>query len=930
MSRYTDLMQKKTEELTPKEKIELAKLILEEFDREERRINKLPIDQQTKQECLWNVINAHQDMMDYILSEDFGLEINQEQARWRGRMTTANEHLRKHKEARQQDQTIDSIKYGDISDDKIQNVKDKYSRLLDNKDDAKITLKSVRKASGNLSMGKSDDNYSLAGDTTITDEQRKALYQFHHWMRKHNGSAALNWAVIGYKGSPVDFSERFMRLPARVQLKALYLVESNKRKHPVEDIDNAISQDYVPNYDNLKKRMTSSFFFIRKYANRSRYFWNKLEQAASIANSPASVEALKSFTDAKKKNAQEKARKFFIPDEKSTFLGEINTEISSLENEVKDGNLTKSERKEKENKLKKYRDISKNFQKLVKGIDKLAELTELHPNKDDKLSKKEKKDFETSLKDIEKARENLRKEKKFLEGYKHYFFKQTNDLAGYTVNGTSLGTGLYKLMTQETADPKFGGIAAGLTITSTLANLLNDVRTIRNGNGWLEKTYGVTGLASDLGFLGSRINSIAKMCTDDTGKVGDIANYACTAALGICTGVNTVKSVISIAGYDKAKKLHNSFKALQANLQKELDDLEKNKNMTPEQKKLAQQLKNVKKTAAWSTLDKAARLIRRDKRREMNSNFRKWGASMASLVGSIAGYIKVGTFVEAYGKAVSETIFKYTSWTSVIGSPAGSVLSIVSEMIDNAGASKRNREYINAEYPIDDSQRIAAIMNYQKQLQNCTKGSAEYKEIESILSSRDKLDNRIRNLRAGQHVRANQEGLRNEIYESYKTTISKEAMKSQDPVSEGISSNDGEELDTLDKRFVESPQDEKNLDNSSDIHTDAVRKSESENDIHTDAVRKSVSEPDKDLDDEPDNTIVDEKDLNLGKAIHYVKDAQKLMVDYASLLKLNKPASKKSDKTEKKDKTENKDKNLNKGNSSTAKKTKENTGRSLK
>ena len=57
MSRYTDLMKKKT--MTDQEKNEFFKLILEEFDREERRINKLPINRTMRHESLLNVINAH-------------------------------------------------------------------------------------------------------------------------------------------------------------------------------------------------------------------------------------------------------------------------------------------------------------------------------------------------------------------------------------------------------------------------------------------------------------------------------------------------------------------------------------------------------------------------------------------------------------------------------------------------------------------------------------------------------------------------------------------------------------------------------------------------------------------------------------------------------------------------------------------------------
>lgn len=62
MSRYTDLMKK--QELSDQEKDELFELVQEEFDREERRLSKLPIDENTRQECLWNVVSAHRNFLD--------------------------------------------------------------------------------------------------------------------------------------------------------------------------------------------------------------------------------------------------------------------------------------------------------------------------------------------------------------------------------------------------------------------------------------------------------------------------------------------------------------------------------------------------------------------------------------------------------------------------------------------------------------------------------------------------------------------------------------------------------------------------------------------------------------------------------------------------------------------------------------------------
>lgn len=49
--------------------------------------------------------------------------------------------------------------------------------------------------------------------------------------------------------------------------------------------------------------------------------------------------------------------------------------------------------------------------------------------------------------------------------------------------------------------------------------------------------------------------------------------------------------------------------------------------------------------------------------------------------------------------------------------------------------------------------------------------------MQTSLADKEKLDNRIRNIQAGNHVRANKEGLRNEIYLKYSKTIADEALK---------------------------------------------------------------------------------------------------------------------------------------------------------
>lgn len=169
----------------------------------------------------------------------------------------------------------------------------------------------------------------------------------------------------------------------------------------------------------------------------------------------------------------------------------------------------------------------------------------------------------------------------------------------------------------------------------------------------------------------------------------------------------------------------------------------------------------MKRRTLWTTLDHASKLIKHDKKREYRSNLRRLAASALSCISNAVGY-------------VGNTIL---SWCGVGGSGLGGVGGTINDMRDNVLEKRRNKEYIETEYPITNGQRIAAISNYRKQLENYQAGSTEWKEIWEILSDKEKLDNRIRNMQAGNHVRANQEGLRNAIYQQYSDTIAKEAAQ---------------------------------------------------------------------------------------------------------------------------------------------------------
>lgn len=139
--------------------------------------------------------------------------------------------------------------------------------------------------------------YSFAGDTTITPEQKKGLEKFQLWLQRNCDKTGLKGIKygLGKKGPVRNFAEEFMKLPARVQLKALFLLETGKRKSPNEYSDNIESQSYVPSLDKLKDTMIASKFKVFRRLNGSQFYWNKLEEAVGIAKQ--SEEKLKKLSD---------------------------------------------------------------------------------------------------------------------------------------------------------------------------------------------------------------------------------------------------------------------------------------------------------------------------------------------------------------------------------------------------------------------------------------------------------------------------------------------------------------------------------------------------------------------------------------------------------------------------------------------------------
>ena len=125
-------------------------------------------------------------------------------------------------------------------------------------------------------------------DPSISEPQREGLRKFHQWMYRNcdrKGMKYFGEKLFGSDGSARNFADKFMSQPASVQLKALYLLEHDKRKEKDENgVFNQASQvDYVPDLDRLKDKMTATKWKVWKRTNGSYLYWNKLNEALEAA-----------------------------------------------------------------------------------------------------------------------------------------------------------------------------------------------------------------------------------------------------------------------------------------------------------------------------------------------------------------------------------------------------------------------------------------------------------------------------------------------------------------------------------------------------------------------------------------------------------------------------------------------------------------------
>lgn len=145
-------------------------------------------------------------------------------------------------------------------------------------------------------------------DASITERQREGLRKFHQWMYRNCDREGIKYfgeKLFGADGSARGFVEKFMNQPASIQLKALYLLENDKRKTPDENgmFSRESQSSYEPDLDRLKDKLTATKWKFWKRSNGSYLYWNKLNEALETAN--ANREELLDFREKANKLAKE-------------------------------------------------------------------------------------------------------------------------------------------------------------------------------------------------------------------------------------------------------------------------------------------------------------------------------------------------------------------------------------------------------------------------------------------------------------------------------------------------------------------------------------------------------------------------------------------------------------------------------------------------
>lgn len=550
----------------------------------------------------------------------------------------------------------------------------------------------------------------LNDDMSLTDAQRKGLKDFHQWL--YRNCDKTGFLGSGNAGSMRDFANNFMKQPAAVQLKALYLLQTGNRKNPdkagLDDINSQIN--YVPDLDKIKKPLVANKWKIWRRANGSHLYWEKLSDSLSMAkeNEKELVEFRKEITDkilsednlsGHRKNGYDSEMylkavdKFIDPEGFETEKGEpdekkklLFTNVKMLADKI--DNMKELSEETRKNARKSIVDIMENVAKF--GTDKIkTDSTKTFEGLVDGI--------DTNLVDHEDD---------------YYDLERAIGAVLRTVRGDkALGEApTIREMISDSDFAKVPGVAfEGLALISDFASLVDDTKHIlssfRNG-GITSGTSKVLDAAADVADIGYRVGEIASKVAEfmdaaeeTVDKLDEFSDKAFTGYKVLNTLNSTVKLV------NKANGAYHMNKALKNSL-----DLDKENKQ--EVAKAAEVISFKNEREAF----KAARGVVRGGM-GLSLSFASAPIAAVPFLGQamLAGVIGMGVYEQVKAEKNRRDLARKAVDTLVVGKDRLKTL---------AGNFKR---------------KLEQKLGFYK------KGSAEYKKISGMLANEDKRLDKVRN-----------------------------------------------------------------------------------------------------------------------------------------------------------------------------------------
>lgn len=589
-------------------------------------------------------------------------------------------------------------------------------------------------------LGKVDDpagKYGLDADHTITEQQREGLKTFQQWLQKHCDTAGIQISGFGSKGPVRNYAEEFMKLPARVQLKALYLVETGKRKDPMEVADNRDSQkdSYVPDMNKLRNTMVASKFKFFKRFNGSQFYWNKLQDAVEIARQ--SEDQLKSYTD----------------------------RLQELKNQKQD-----LSEKEKED--------------LRKEVFVSQSLTE------EEISKQSARKEKSSMGAGEAAWDKVEK-------ISDYESKVENIYKGIADNSYAINKKNANLSINEPVGKAFsvaGGVSAVVSTVSEMAELKSKWSLLKKKDV-LGKTLGIGAGLSD---TGSYSMDITRNVVGVGGKVLDVVGsgfcVASGAALLAKNGIDLYSEGKNIGKLNKIQKnlgeMQKELKEEETKLKKDKDEFANNKSqydkqIQQEKEKELQDRENAynEKAESLKKIEKIAKLSKSDSKRNMiKSGTGLVGSGFLAGSGTVGLLSTVGVIAAPIAGPVG----------AVVGATAGLTTGIIQAVEDDKIRVRQNRQYIDSEMYQSDRERKNAQEKALKNLKDSQslfeKDSKEWKKMEKMIQeaekNTEKFQDKIRDLYVAKngyiHQTAGTEGIKDKLFgEVYDQVYEKKEPKDE-------------------------------------------------------------------------------------------------------------------------------------------------------